>query len=176
MSLGQRSERLKWIYCFELVTRILFCVAMSEYDQVLLEDPSVGCFEESLVLSESVINSRKSPPSEPRGVQNTDMWYYSEFLAWFNQTSFELILNKKDIFIEKIKCVPLERYFVDYTGGTDLSAAYDYFVQRFRELNHSMRPLYFHMTQAIATKDVADIFGDIKGWIIQKILKDTNML
>ncbi len=31
---GQRSERKKWIHCFEDVTAIIFCVAMSEYDQV----------------------------------------------------------------------------------------------------------------------------------------------
>ena len=37
---GQRSERRKWIHCFENVTSIIFCVALSEYDQVLLEESS----------------------------------------------------------------------------------------------------------------------------------------
>lgn len=41
---GQRSERKKWIHCFENVTSIIFCVALSEYDQVLLEEGNqVGC-------------------------------------------------------------------------------------------------------------------------------------
>ena len=46
---GQRSERKKWIHCFESVTSIIFCTALSEYDQVLLEErnqvrtPFVGC-------------------------------------------------------------------------------------------------------------------------------------
>jgi guanine nucleotide-binding protein G(o) subunit alpha len=31
---GQRSERKKWIHCFEDVTAIIFIVALSEYDQV----------------------------------------------------------------------------------------------------------------------------------------------
>lgn len=35
---GQRSERKKWIHCFENVTSIIFCVALSEYDQDLLEE------------------------------------------------------------------------------------------------------------------------------------------
>ncbi len=35
---GQRSERKKWIHCFEGVTAIIFCVAMSAYDLVLAED------------------------------------------------------------------------------------------------------------------------------------------
>lgn len=38
---GQRSERKKWIHCFENVTAIIFLVAISEYDQVLIEDESV---------------------------------------------------------------------------------------------------------------------------------------
>jgi guanine nucleotide-binding protein G(i) subunit alpha len=76
---GQRSERKKWIHCFERVTSIIFCTALSEYDQVLLEEsktvrsrllssPPCGILmprsvlqnrmAESLVLFESVINSR----------------------------------------------------------------------------------------------------------------------
>jgi guanine nucleotide-binding protein G(i) subunit alpha len=35
---GQRSERRKWIHCFDSVSSIIFCVALSEYDQVLLEE------------------------------------------------------------------------------------------------------------------------------------------
>ena len=35
---GARSERRKWIHCFEGVTAIIFIVAMSEYDLSLVED------------------------------------------------------------------------------------------------------------------------------------------
>ena len=35
---GQRSERKKWIHCFENVTCLLFLVAISGYDQCLVED------------------------------------------------------------------------------------------------------------------------------------------
>ena len=38
---GQRSERKKWIHCFEDVTAILFFVALSAYDLGLREDGSV---------------------------------------------------------------------------------------------------------------------------------------
>jgi guanine nucleotide-binding protein subunit alpha len=35
----QHSERKMWIHCFESVTDIVFCAALSEYyDQVLLEE------------------------------------------------------------------------------------------------------------------------------------------
>jgi hypothetical protein len=38
---GQRSERKKWIHCFEGVTCIIFCAALSAYDMVLVEDEEV---------------------------------------------------------------------------------------------------------------------------------------
>jgi len=41
---GQRSERRKWIHCFDKVQAIIFLVAVSEYDQVLAEDESQVCY------------------------------------------------------------------------------------------------------------------------------------
>lgn len=35
---GQRSERKKWIHCFEDVSAIIFIAALSEYNEVLFED------------------------------------------------------------------------------------------------------------------------------------------
>merc|ERR1712048_1407349 len=55
---GQRSERKKWIHCFEDVTAIIFCVAMSEYDQVLHEDETTNRMQESLKLFDSFLNKK----------------------------------------------------------------------------------------------------------------------
>lgn len=44
---GQRSERKKWIHCFEGVTAIIFCVALSAYDLVLAEDEEMVSFRYS---------------------------------------------------------------------------------------------------------------------------------
>lgn len=49
---------------------------------------------ESLVLFESVINSR-----------------------WFLRTSIILFMNKIDLFAAKLPKVPLEKFFSDYTGN-----------------------------------------------------------
>lgn len=40
---GQRSERKKWIQCFDDVRAILYVVALSGYDMFLHEDATVVC-------------------------------------------------------------------------------------------------------------------------------------
>ena len=38
---GQRSDRRKWIQCFDDVDAVLFITSLSEYDQMMKEDDSV---------------------------------------------------------------------------------------------------------------------------------------
>jgi guanine nucleotide-binding protein G(i) subunit alpha len=134
---GQRSERKKWIHCFENVTSIIFCVALSEYDQVLLEQsnqvsihsrfPSEASnltyiknrMMESLVLFDSVVNSR-----------------------WFVRTSIILFLNKVDLFKQKLARSPLANYFPDYSGGNDVNRAAKYLLWRFNQVNRAHLNLY----------------------------------
>jgi guanine nucleotide-binding protein G(o) subunit alpha len=49
---------LNRIHCFEDVTAIIFCVALSEYDQVLYEDESTNRMHESLRLFDSICNNK----------------------------------------------------------------------------------------------------------------------
>ena len=51
---GQRGERRKWIHCFTEVDAILYVAALSEYDQVLLEDSTKNRMKESLELFRNV--------------------------------------------------------------------------------------------------------------------------
>uniref|UniRef100_A0AAR2JSW8 Guanine nucleotide binding protein (G protein), alpha inhibiting activity polypeptide 3 n=1 Tax=Pygocentrus nattereri TaxID=42514 RepID=A0AAR2JSW8_PYGNA len=55
---GQRSERKKWIHCFEGVTAIIFCVALSDYDLVLAEDEEMNRMHESMKLFDSICNNK----------------------------------------------------------------------------------------------------------------------
>ena len=41
------------------------------------------------------------------------------------------MLNRIDLFAEKLSKVPLSKYFADYTGGEDYDAACDYILHRF---------------------------------------------
>src|SRR3989338_920318 len=53
---GQRSERKKWINCFQDVVGLIFCVVISEYDQKLYEDDSVNRMHESIKLFDEICN------------------------------------------------------------------------------------------------------------------------
>ncbi|CAO3644980.1 unnamed protein product [Cunninghamella blakesleeana] len=149
---GQRSERKKWIHCFEAVTSIIFCVALSEYDQVLLEESRQNRMMESLVLFESVINSR-----------------------WFLRTSIILFLNKIDVFKSKLSKIPLERYFPDYGGGQDANKAAKYVLWRFNQTNRAKLNIYPHLTQATDTSNIRLVFSAIKETILQNALKDSGL-
>ncbi|XP_067271779.1 guanine nucleotide binding protein (G protein) alpha v1 isoform X3 [Pseudorasbora parva] len=54
---GQRTERRKWISCFEDVRAVLFVVSLSGYDMTLVEDPSMNRLQESLKLFSSICNN-----------------------------------------------------------------------------------------------------------------------
>lgn len=150
---GQRSERKKWIHCFESVTSIIFCTALSEYDQVLLEEAGQNRMVESLVLFESVINSR-----------------------WFLRTSIILFLNKIDVFKSKLPKVPLEKYFPEYTGGPDINKAAKYILWRFMQANRARLSVYPHLTQATDTGNIRLVFAAVKETILQNALKDSGIL
>lgn len=150
---GQRSERKKWIHCFEAVTSIIFCVALSEYDQVLLEESGQNRMAESLVLFDSVINSR-----------------------WFVRSSIILFLNKIDLFKAKLPNVPLINWFPDYQGGEDVNKAAKYILYRFTQVNRAKLNIYPHLTQATDTSNIRLVFAAVKETILQNALKDSGIL
>ncbi|KAG5460424.1 MAG: G protein alpha subunit, partial [Olpidium bornovanus] len=151
---GQRSERKKWIHCFENVTAIVFLVAISEYDQVLLEDETVNRMQEALTLFDSICNSR-----------------------WFVQTSMILFLNKIDRFKEKLPKSPMNKYFPDYEGGDSYDLACEYMANRFCALNKSdVKQIYTHFTCATDTSQIKFVMDAVNDIIIQANLRNVGLL
>jgi len=152
---GQRSERRKWIHCFENVTAVVFCVGLSEYDQVLLEDETQNRMKEALDLFNEICNSR-----------------------WFEKTSIILFLNKKDLFEEKIKKVDLKVCFPAYNGGCDYNKAVQYIENEFKKLNQrsDVKQVYAHHTCATDTNNVKFVFDAIRDIILQGNLRDSGIM
>ncbi|XP_037759913.1 guanine nucleotide-binding protein G(i) subunit alpha-2 isoform X2 [Chelonia mydas] len=151
---GQRSERKKWIHCFEGVTAIIFCVALSAYDLVLAEDEEMNRMHESMKLFDSICNNK-----------------------WFTDTSIILFLNKKDLFEEKIIHSPLTICFPEYTGANKYDEAAGYIQSKFEDLNKrkDTKEIYTHFTCATDTKNVQFVFDAVTDVIIKNNLKDCGL-
>ncbi|PNY23627.1 Guanine nucleotide-binding protein alpha-2 subunit [Tolypocladium capitatum] len=148
---GQRSERKKWIHCFENVNCLLFLVAISGYDQCLVEDKDGNQMNEALMLWESIANSH-----------------------WFAKSSMIIFLNKMDLFREKLPHSPITRYgFTDYHGPEgDYRSASKYFLDKFIALSRNPeKEIYGHFTNATDTNLLKITMGCVQDMIIQRNLK-----
>ncbi|KAI9286721.1 guanine nucleotide binding protein, alpha subunit [Umbelopsis sp. AD052] len=144
---GQRSERKKWIHCFENVTAVLFTVAISGYDACLVEDKDSNQMHEALMLFDSICNSQ-----------------------WFRATSMILFLNKIDVFSRKILTSPVSKYFTDFVGDDkSLNDTKVYFRNRFERLNKNPgKVVYTHYTDATDTKLLRHVMNAVNDTILRE--------
>eukprot|EP00795_Rhopilema_esculentum_P001324 gene1324-15720_t len=150
---GQRTERRKWIHCFQDVTAIIFCAALSCYDLKLAEDETTNRMVESLKLFDSIVNNE-----------------------WFTDTSVILFLNKKDLFEEKIPFSPITICFPDYTGPMMFDPASSFVKQKFLEKNRNEnKEVYVHLTCATDTQNIDFVFKAVTNTIIQANLKKSGL-
>ncbi|KAJ6919509.1 extra-large guanine nucleotide-binding protein 1-like [Populus alba x Populus x berolinensis] len=89
------GENCKWLEMFEDVGMVIFCVAMNDYDQYTVDGN--GLSTNKMLLSRKFFESIVTHPT-------------------FEQMDFLLILNKFDLFEEKIERVPLTQceWFDDF--------------------------------------------------------------
>ena len=147
---GQRSERRKWIHCFQDVTALLYIVAISEYDQKLMEDSKVNRMTETMELFEELINS-----------------------VWFRNVAIICFLNKTDLFREKIKVKPLKDHFPDYDGGADYDRGVFFISEKFKALNRvTGRTVFGHQTCATNTENIRYVFSAVKDTLLQRMVED----
>jgi len=151
---GQRSERKKWIHCFEDVTAILFFVALSAYDLGLREDGAVNRMDEALRLFNSILNNK-----------------------WFLETSVILFLNKKDLFEQKIKEKPLPDIFPDFRGQNTYQDGVNFLRDKFVRLNRNpgRKTVYTHVTCATDTNNIQFVFESVTDIIIAEHLRETGL-
>lgn len=152
---GQQSERKKWIHCFENVTAIIFCVAMSEYDQTCQEDEKTNRMQESLLLFKEVCNNK-----------------------WFLDTSIILFLNKKDLFEEKILRSPLTIAFPEYKGEQTYEEASAYIRYKFESLNKQKaygKEIYTHFTCATSNRNMEFVFDAVTDVILRNNIKKATL-
>ena len=121
---GQKSERRKWMSCFDNVNGIIFVAALSEFDQFLFEDEKQNRMVDALNLFDKTCN---------RDI--------------FLNTPLILFLNKKDLFQQKLadpkKQIADVSHFRDFTGPRgDYTAGVNYFKKQFMDLNRTQKDIF----------------------------------
>ncbi|CAG2100984.1 unnamed protein product, partial [Medioppia subpectinata] len=150
---GQRSERRKWIHCFESVTSIIFICAISEFDQILRDGSNDNRLQESKALFKTIVTCE-----------------------WFHNSSVILFFNKYDLFEEKIcSATHLVDFFNEYEGPKrDVISGRQFVMNMFFDLipdSCLKRIIYSHLTCATNTENIRLVFNAVKDTIFELLLR-----
>eukprot|EP01084_Bolivina_argentea_P170832 295996_1 len=77
---GQKSERRKWVTCFNEVNAMVFVISLACYNETMYEDKHTNAMVDALQLFEETVNNK-----------------------YFRDTEIILFLNKTDLFKTKIR-------------------------------------------------------------------------
>jgi len=155
---GQRSERKKWIHCFEDVLGVLFCVGISAFDQTLYEDNQTNRLTEDLKLFHDICISK-----------------------WFSSTAIILFLNKSDLFKEKLyQGKSISQVFPEFQGGSDYKNSITFLREKFTDvvdpITKQRRDVFCHVTTATDTENVRFVFEDVREYIFNDIFKRAGLM
>jgi len=146
---GQRSERKKWIECFDDVTAVIFVTALSGYDMKCYEDNDQNRVHESMQLFGEICNNR-----------------------FFTRSAMILFMNKTDLFEQKIPMFPLKNTFPAFLGPEkDVQAAQQFLLQQFLSLNrNASKQTYHHFTCATDTSNITHVFRSVSDHVAAGVL------
>jgi len=152
---GQRSERRKWIHCFDNVTSIIYLAALDEYDMKLEEDNRTNRLEESLQLFGEVSGSQ---------------FFAEKEISWI------LFLNKTDLLKEKIKTRPISKFFPAFPAekAQDYEASVEFVKDKYEKKYRGETTLYPYTTCAIDTQNCDKVFSAVRDTVLTGALEDAG--
>mmetsp|Transcript_18331 Transcript_18331/g.29047 ORF Transcript_18331/g.29047 Transcript_18331/m.29047 type:complete len:394 (-) Transcript_18331:451-1632(-) len=159
---GQRSQRRKWIHCFEHVVAVIFVADMSCYDEVMVEDIEANAMQDQCLLFNDLCNN-----------------------VSLAKTTMIVFLNKRDLFKEKYvdKKVSLTvcPQFSDFCDDGDDDFNYEkaapYVQNAFLQLNETPdREVFMHVTCATDKDNIQKVFTDVQLVIISNALDRSGYL
>jgi len=141
---GQKSERKKWLKCFEGVNTVIYVVSLGDYDMRLREEKEAeNRMLDSLSVFENLCKS-----------------------TYFKDSNMILFLNKVDLLADKIQRVDLTTCFPDYTGGKDFEKAEKFIKDKFLYINKNCM---VRMTTATDSRNMRQVFNSCKDALFFKV-------
>jgi len=175
---GQRAERRKWFRVFQdNINLIIFVMSLSSYDQVLFEDNSTKCYDETFKVFEET--------------SQNPIFLHTDLVVFF---------NKVDIFDVKIGTIPfttcVPSFEVQYAHDRKKVVGYvrGKFETIFKETTQMLREqklkenntneienpkperdIYFHVTCATDTRHMQQVINDVQFGIVRRQLEAAEL-
>ena len=139
------------------MTAVIFVASLSCYDEVMFEDEEKNSMVDSIELFGKICNNE-----------------------WFQDTAMILFLNKKDLFEEKIKTIPITECeaLAHYQGPQDsLDQTSNCIKDAFEAQNQQQsKQIFSHLTCAVDKNQVEKVFNDIQTIIINASLAQGGLI
>jgi len=157
---GSREKRKLWFPTFETlgpISAVLFFSAINEFDMTIEEDAKTNRLVDSLKLWKQLTGS-----------------------PLFKNVPFILLLNKSDLFKEKIKNTPLMGVFADYAnfasrsdlqGCDDFTKGWKYIAMQY-QVHFCGTTFYPHVTTAVDTDGCRKLFESIRETVLKEREKE----
>jgi len=185
---GQRSERRKWIHCFDRVQAIIFLVAVSEYDQVLAEDDTQVSHSFANTLDNCCNYFRIdwqrvllclvtslcwiSSTTQPSSYSSTNMicsWRRSLTLHWRSTYLTTQVSEQAGVGIFS--------FLLSSGPENDPEKALEFIKTLFFDQNQNgKRSMFSHKTCATDTDNIKKVFQDVKTAILDLHLNQFNLM
>ena len=148
-----QTERRKWLHCFQNATAIVYCVALSSYNQFLSKETNL--LTDSLIDFKSLCNDQ-----------------------FFPEMPMMVFLDNKNVFAEKLSSCPLTTCFPDYAGSSQFEEAAAYVQLQFENQNEhpDVKKIYYHYVTATDITSTLNLFDFVTGVIIKTNLKACGIL
>jgi hypothetical protein len=164
----QRNERRKWIHLFDNVTAVVFMAALDECAHIVVfvtllisHNPSRACFTDDMVLEEASDYNR----------MQESLKLFEEITSnrAFEKTQFVLLLNKFDLFQNKVeeRRIPLQTTFPDYEGTANAEEAMQFIKAKYQLNYRAKGELVIHATCVLDKEVCLGVFGAIRGLLVR---------